>query len=124
MTEKEIKGLMTLVGSMTGEVKTILGSASVSPKAFVDIHTKVLNLMLDLRLERNRKASTAVTQSTMEYRNLRYEADELAGHQEATRLIKDKIAGIEQEIADLESYISHLKGLIDLMTAFEKMTRY
>jgi len=118
--------MMGIAASITEDVKRILSAGAVSPKAFVDNFTKIESLMLDLRLERNRLAAKVIVETTMQYKKLRYAADEIAGHQEATRLAKGEgeITKLERQIADLEAYISHFKGLIDLMTMFEKMTRY
>lgn len=114
------------ITELTSEVKNILSAGAVSPRAFVDTFTRIESLILDLRLTRNSIAAKVAAESVVQYKRLRYDSDEVAGHQEATRLLKgqDSLTSMELQIADTEAYISHLKSLIDLMTMFEKMTRY
>lgn len=123
---KDKETLMSIVTRFTNDVRAVLSAGAVSPKAFVDNFTKVESLILDLKLERNKLAASVTAETTLQYKKLRYASDELAGHQEATRLVKGEgtVTQLEKQIADLEAYISHLKGLIDLMSMFEKMTRY
>ncbi len=121
---KKAPTMMEIAGRLTVDVRHILGSGSVSPKAFVNTFTEIQNFMLDLRLLRNKKAAVSVADSTVKYKRLRYESDEIAGPQEAARLIKGETAESEKQIEDLQSFIKHLKGLLDLMSMFEKMTRY
>lgn len=127
MAEKEKdwrKDVHVKVVALTERTRTLLTAASVPPPEFVRLQTDVLNGLLDLKLERNRRIADKTASTATAYHEARYDNDEPAGHMEARQIATGKMCDREKSVDDLKSFISHLKGLLDLMNSFEKMTRY